>query len=107
MTKSLQQCQVIEIVHGSPYEMQTEMSRGPLAEDEHSRKGNVGWIWKLFAQHDPPYLKNEISMGVHGHRLVGNFICFARTQRAIQHHTINKKSRTVETSARGHHAQSL
>ena len=26
--------------HGSPYEMQTEMSRGPLAVDEHSRKGN-------------------------------------------------------------------
>ncbi len=28
--------------HGHPYEMQTEMSRGPLAKNEHSRKKMVG-----------------------------------------------------------------
>ena len=32
------------IYHESPYEMQTEMSRGPLAEDEHSRKEIAGGL---------------------------------------------------------------
>ena len=32
---------VINIYNESPYEMQTEMSRGPLAEDEHSKKEMV------------------------------------------------------------------
>ena len=39
---------VIKIYHESPHEMQTEMSRGPLAEDEHSthppnQKEKGGW----------------------------------------------------------------
>ena len=38
ITKYISIERAIMIYHGSPYEMQTEMSRGPLAEDEHCRK---------------------------------------------------------------------
>ena len=44
------------IYHGSPYEMQTEMSRGPLAEGEHSRKEIAGGLAGLRPASPPAIL---------------------------------------------------
>ena len=48
--------------HGSPYEMQTEMSRGPLVEGE--------------AQHPPtqPKRKKEVFMGAWVHGCMGAWV---------------------------------
>ena len=42
ITKTISIRKATMIYHGSPHEVQTEMSRGPLAEDEHSRKEIAG-----------------------------------------------------------------
>ena len=42
ITKTISIRKVMMIYHGSPHEVQTEMSRGPLAEDDHGREEITG-----------------------------------------------------------------
>ena len=54
------QTEMSRILLGSPYEMQTEMPRGPLAEDEPSREGTAAGLILLLILH----LSGCISLGI-------------------------------------------